>query len=438
MSARLLWMEVRRNERLWLFPLVVVVYGFFAVPLPPLDGQMFDGTATFWPQSSVLVRNAVALLAPVSGAVAAWAASREHRRGMEDLIATTPRPEMVRNLTQLGATALLGLSAFGVLAAVSLGRTATRATWDGPYFSVLLPPLVAIVAAAALGFALGKAWPRRIAPILAAAGLSTLLTLPINATNAWPRLLSPIDSLDASPWYGVYPHVWLPQSLLLLGFGAIGLAGVGWASHAPRLIAPALVAAVLLIAIGVNGIRTAAQDDEGPDILTYEPICQGSPVEVCVHPAFALALDDLSNGVNAMAAQLAGVDDVPARLDQIPIGRGATPPASGFFLDDVGDGNIASALNQIAYDLTRNPDASIPPGSAADVVSAWLMGEAGISLTCANGMAMHHHGNSGFGFMVDCASLERFAALDDATRAGWLRNHYADLRAGRITRADLP
>ncbi|MGH2531089.1 MAG: hypothetical protein ACRDJW_02170 [Thermomicrobiales bacterium] len=131
MSARLLWMEVRRNERLWLFPLVVVVYRFIAVPLPPFDGQAIEGTARFWPESSMVARNAVGLLTPITGATAAWAASREHRRGMEDLIATTPRPAMGRNLTQIGATALLGLSAFGVLAAVILGRTAMSTTWGG-------------------------------------------------------------------------------------------------------------------------------------------------------------------------------------------------------------------------------------------------------------------------------------------------------------------
>ncbi|MGH2531088.1 MAG: hypothetical protein ACRDJW_02165 [Thermomicrobiales bacterium] len=282
---------------------------------------------------------------------------------------------------------------------------------------MLTPALAAIGAAATFGFALGKAWPRRVVSILAAAGLSALLTLPITVTNDWPHLLSPIDSLDTSSWYGIHPNVWLPQSLLLLGLGAIGLAGIGWASRAPRLVAPPLVAAVLLIAIGVNEIRAAAQGDEGPEILPYEPICQGMPVEVCVHPAFEPALDGLSTRVNAMAANLEGLDDVPARLDQNPIGMGAALPETGFFLDGLGAGNVASALSHIARGLTRNPDASIPPGSAADIVSGWLMGEAGIALTCEYGTAMHVHGNSGFGFMVDCASLERFAALDDTTRA---------------------
>jgi hypothetical protein len=36
------------------------------------------------------------------------------------------------------------------------------------------------------------------------------------------------------------------------------------------------------------------------------------------------------------------------------------------------------------------------------------------------------------------AAVDRFAALDPATRRTWLEEHFTDLRAGRIGLEDLP
>ncbi|MGH2531091.1 MAG: hypothetical protein ACRDJW_02180 [Thermomicrobiales bacterium] len=456
MSGRLLWIEVRRNDLLLLFPVVVALYGFVAWE------SVLVHSVLFWAENSVWARNSIVLLGPFAGAVAAWMAGRERRRGLDDLIATTPRPALIRDLTIVAATSLLGIMAYVVIAVGILGRTATRASWDGPYLSVLVPGLFTIVAMAAVGYPIGRTFPRRVTAILVGAGLIIAIALPITIWDSWPEFLSPLFEADASPWWGIQPEIALPQSIFLLGIAYLGLAGIAAVSGARRVALPVLLVAIVTSAVGVGTIRGGGARAEGErEIIAYEPVCAGNPVTVCVHPAFEPVLDKLVDGANAMATPFIGLDSMPTRLVQRapnPDGRsglfefefdGPVSSGVGFSIEEpVHGGAVFAAQERIANILLGEPDALASPEEAVwqahKVIVLGLLETAGYDLTCKNNAPSYEVstgllGGSGFGYEgVPCDEFERFVALDPAARNEWLRQNYAALRAGEIGLEDLP
>ncbi|MGH2558485.1 MAG: hypothetical protein ACRDJH_05420 [Thermomicrobiales bacterium] len=454
MSGRLLRIELRRNELLLIFPVVVVLYGFFT-----WDGVLRH-SILFWADGSIESRNVIALLGPFSGAVAAWMAGRNRRRGLDELIATTPRPALGRDLTICAATAILGIAAYAAAAVAVLGWTAPRTSWDGPYVSVLIPSLVGIAAMAAVGYPIGRAFPRRITAILVGAGLIIAIALPITLSDSWPRFLSPVGELNASPWYGIRPGIAFEQSLFLLGIAYVGLAAVAAASKARRVALPVLVVAIVTSAIGIGAVRAGAQDEGKPKLLAYEPVCAGDPVTICVHPAFEGVLDELADRTNTMLAPFAGLDGVPTRFEQQAptleqVRRNDIPmPAEGEFYIEYPTftGMIFEALFQISDSFLGEPDEpdeldsrDIPVSEARFLVHVTLLESAGYDLTCEDDQVTYEidsgflSSGSAMGFFgIPCEEVDRFTALDPEVRAEWLRQNAAALRAGEIDLEDLP
>lgn len=453
MSGRLLRIELRRNELLLIFPVVIALYGFFT-----WEGVLHN-SILFWADGSIEARNAIALLGPFAGAVAAWMASRDRRRGLDELIATTPRPALGRDLTICAATAILGIAAYAAAAVAVLGWTAPRTSWDGPYVSVLIPSLFAIAAMVAVGYPIGRAFPRRITAILVGAALIIAIALPITLSDSWPQFLSPVGELSASPWYGIRPGIAFEQSLFLLGIAYIGLAFVAAASKARRVALPMLIVAIVTSAIGVGAVRAGAQHEGEPEILTYEPVCAGDPVTICVHPAFEGVLDDLANRTNTMLAPFAGLNGLPTRFEQQAPnpdqGNLLRPwPAEGeFYIDDpTFTGMILMALLQISDSFLGEPDdhdeidsRDMSVLNARIVVQVSLLESAGYDLTCEDDQVTYEldnrllSGGSAVGFFgIPCEEVDRFTALDPEVRAEWLRQNAAALRAGEIALEDLP
>ncbi|MGH2558486.1 MAG: hypothetical protein ACRDJH_05425 [Thermomicrobiales bacterium] len=459
MNGRILWIELRRNELLLLFPVVMLLYGFGTWE------SVLNLSVVFWVENSVEARNSVALLGPFAGVVAAWMTGRDRRRGLDDLIATTPRPALSRDLTVWAATALLGIAAYAVVAAVILGRTALRASWDGPYLSILVPGFCTIVAMAAIGYPIGRILPRRVTAILVGAGSIILIALPITVWDSWLGYLSPAFAADTplSAWWGVQPNIALAQSIFLLGVACLGLAGIAAVSRARRVALPVLLVAIVTAAVGIGTIRSGVHAAGEPEIAAYDPACAGDAVMVCVHPAFEGVLDDLVAGTEVIIAPFVGLEGVPTRLDQqaprppddsggvfsdVMSGEvdGAILAGPGFSIEDPVDvGAVFVALNQITAQILGPPP--MPDGQdtaaweARLVIRLGLLQAAGYDLTC-NGDEMVESGllsSSSLAYHgVSCSAFERFVALNPATRNEWLRQNYEAIRAGEITLEDLP
>ena len=111
------------------------------------------------PEANVTSQSGVegyVFLGPAAGGLAAWAAGRERRSGLGDLLLTTPRPPAVRQLSLLSATATWTLLAY-VLAGLYFGvSTALDATWGGPVAAPILIGALTIAAHTAIGYAAGS------------------------------------------------------------------------------------------------------------------------------------------------------------------------------------------------------------------------------------------------------------------------------------------
>ncbi len=207
LAARLLAIEWRRSVGLWFAPplaLLVVVFARL---------QLLDSNALSWAWSSVQIRDGIILIGPALAGAAAWMAGREHRRGLDDLLATTPRPPWRRQLATWGALVLWGVLAYVAAGGYVAVVTWQRAVWGGPFWSPILIGLLALPTHAALGFAIGRALPARLVAPLVAVGLFFAQVV-VGWSIGWgpPRFdwlsfLSPVAFLDRSVWYGVRPDV---------------------------------------------------------------------------------------------------------------------------------------------------------------------------------------------------------------------------------------
>lgn len=130
--ARLLWIEVRRNQGLWLFPLVAALTVWTTINILPSGPWL-------WPQISVFMRQALLLVLPLVAGLSAWNAGRNRRRGMEELLAATPRSPASRDLVTWGAAATWYGLAYALAAVIILLSAFVGGAWGWP---VLWPELL--------------------------------------------------------------------------------------------------------------------------------------------------------------------------------------------------------------------------------------------------------------------------------------------------------
>jgi len=484
MNTSLLRIETRRNIGLWLWPLLVGLALFVAYAEPGLAGRV-----TFWVQASVLVRDGLLIVGPALGGAAAWMGSRERRRKIDDLLATTPRPAWARWSVTWAATAFWGALAYAVAGAYVLALAVRHTDWGGPVAWPMLVGLVAVPAYGAVGYALGSLLPSRFtAPLVAIA----LLALPVvvgwgsrsgtfsavtkpSALDAL-HYLSPVATLDASVWYGVRPDVGWPQALFLLGLTGLALGGLalrgerGRAAWSALLTGGALVVAAVAILLDASPpgatLLGASRFSNAPlpplppllarydRLIPYTPICTGAPVPVCGHPAYRSYLASEAPVINRLIAPLVGLPGVPLRAEQRPHGETGVIGRVLAFVPNNGNnatdqyffGNIAQAL--VGYDVVGPlPPCPGDPTLRAcidtqDAIGIWLVRQAGLRFAIVNagGTTFHPYfgGVGGSDWNATSAVATRFAALGRERQRAWLRTHYVALNQGRVRLGDLP
>ncbi len=468
--SRLWLIETRRNVGVWLLAPMVALAWLVA------RGDDF----LLWVETSVTVRNAVTFAGPFIGGAAAWMAGRDRRRGLDDLLATTPRPALSRQLAIWAATVAWGLLAYAVFGAYVVALTAARATWGAPVLWPMLVGLLALPAHGAIGFALGRYLPSRFTAPLVAIGLFFAQGF-IGAggirsirPRAYPRLgwvefLSPTAQLDASVWYGVRPDLGLSPVLFLLGLTGLALGSLALRDRRNLGSWTVLLAAGLLTAIGMariadnaphGGIAALRSMHNGRPVvestlIPYESVCSADPLPVCVHPAYRPTLSDRAAAINRIAAPLVGLPGAPTRAEQHPLNAFSVAVADGTLVFDSGLGggldDVPWFAGAVTFALTHNIALTMPgrpsrlpcPGgdprpclTAQDALQIWLMWRAGYPVAV--------HGRRGAPILMDSeweaasAAAERFAALDPARQREWLSANYAALRRGEIRLEDLP
>lgn len=461
----LLRIEARRNPAPLVLPLLALL--LWITPL----GQDLSPVA-LWLDRSVDVEGSIQLVGPFAAAVAAWTASREHRRSMDDLLASTPRNPYLRTLAAWLVSLGWMAAFYVVLATVFLSITATQATWGAPQWWPVIDGLVALVMCSAGGFALGLLLPARFITLLAAVGtLAVILGIRSAATGrqaAGIGLLSPIYptfGLNASVFWMPQPDLAILKIMCYLGVLSVALGLMAWhfRDDRPSVLraATALLAAGLAVTAtasgldatahaGSHGVTVPAFHDSAADhAVPYTLVCSHTPLPVCVHPAYAggSELTSLATIINKIAAPLLGSPGMPVRAEQVPAaelplggvqgdppilplqafimhGTSLQPPAfAEFFTYSVALSLLIPANSQV---LEANP--------AQRAVALYLLRQARYPADphlFAAGRAAAANAAVG-------AAAARLIALSHAARTAWLATHLAALRAGQLTPADIP
>jgi hypothetical protein len=216
--TRVLRLEIRRSVVPWAIPLIAALFFFDAY-------RTATGYPPVWSVRASEIPNHVLFdFTAFAAGIGAWVGSREGRRKIGDMLATTVRPAWVRQATALAGTLFWMVLAFLAAVVVVYVQTATRATYGGPPLWPVAVGVAGVVTACAIGFTAGVLFPGRFTAPLAAvlvlvlslAGFHAALGLSHSSTTY--GLLSPAALSPAAR------HAWLAARLPALRAGHITLA----------------------------------------------------------------------------------------------------------------------------------------------------------------------------------------------------------------------
>jgi hypothetical protein len=493
--ARILRMEIRHSTFVWGLPLLAVLFIYdpfrTAVAYPDL-----------WPLRATVVLNKFwPDCVPFTAGFSAWAGSREGRRRVFDLLATTARPAWTRQLCSFAGTLAWVLGAYLAGTAAVYVKTATAATWGGPPVWPVVAGATALTAVCALAFTLGAVFPGRFTAPIVAVGIMVVVleAFRVSVTmSAGPvGVLSPDGAVppnDAGIFYPVTPDVPIVQVIFFAGatLGAIGLlglsprtGGVGWrgalaAASAGgarlRTVATAVFAVGVALAVVGFGLAGTAQGSVigGTEIpllhgsaadrpIPYTPVCGGSAAfPVCVHPAYQSYLGQTVKSFDLVMSELTGLPGAPVRaaevadraLPAVVFGQGGdgvlvgTPPVYEFTMDNAlalipDPALFAHGFEQdIAHAVIVGPIGRMVPGDGGEQFQAdpgHPAQQAVLNgLLKAIGSPPAAATGSGRQQAQIAAAAARFAALPAATRHAWLTANLAALKAGHVSLAQIP
>ncbi len=445
--------EARRNLGLLLFPLVAALVVYTAFETLPKGIWL-------WSATSSSLQGALILVGPLAAGVAAWVASRDKRRGTEELIALSPRPMFQRDLMLWAATTAWLCLAYTLAAAVLLFLNYLGATWGSPVWWPVLLGLCGIVLDSSLGYAAGVYVGSRFTAPLVAVALYWIQGVTVYDLNSSVKYLSPLAGQEFTDVFFEDPYtINAPQSFWLLGLAALVLSLVALKRSRSRRVWGVMLASVVVTAVGVTLLlRTPAdyrvlQAKAKP--VPYEPVCVEKRVRVCVHPAYKSLLPGAARITNEIATPLVGIPGGPVRSKQAPVESKLGPDGTlsftlydattlgGYLAEDVAIDLVRDQRATTRYSRREKQSSASWNGDpcagfngystqSQNVVSSWLMKRAGFSYKSSN-----------FGATLDyCpeskAAFERFSSLRPRDRETWLRANYADLRSGKLELKDLP
>ncbi len=420
LAARILRMEIRHCAFVWSIPLLAVLFVY-----DPF--RTASGYPDLWTlRASVVLNKFWPDCVPFTAAFCAWAGSREGRRSIGDLLATTVRPAWTRQLCSLAGTLVWVLGAFLAGVIVLYLRTAQGATWGGPPIWPVVVGVVALTAVGSIAFALGALFPGRFTAPIVAVGITLLVLVAfrqaVNHGGSSVASLSPaglVPQNDAGIFYPVAPDVSIVQVMFYAGatLGAVGLlglssrtGGVGWRGALSaagaggvrlRTIATVVLASgVALAATGfglagtargsaVGGMEIPALHDSASDKpIPYTPVCAsaGSGFAVCLHPAYQSYLSQVVNSFKPVMAEVAGLPGAPVRAVEV-----SDQMLSAAVLQGNGNGVVTGSppVYEFSMDnaLTLVPDAAqLQYGFQQDIVQTVVVGSIGQVVTLKNGI----------------------------------------------------
>ncbi|MEW1585689.1 hypothetical protein AB0283_09610 [Micromonospora vinacea] len=460
-AGGLLRLEIRRSVMVWMLPLVAALFWLITyrpnMAYPPLWNV----------RAMAMQTTALAVFAPTVVGAGAWLGWRERRHGMADLVIGTARPRWTRQFATWAAITCWAIVGYLGCVSVLYGVTAWQGAWGGPLWWPAVVGVASMPAFAALGFVAGVLRPSRFTAPLVAIGVFLALQISlqfIHGDNSYWQ----ISPLVAGPWeigpdpgvatfYRYLPDLPIAQVLFLAGLtgallGALGLpadaAGRRLRRCAAAITAAGLVTAATAVALAGTGrldahgmIAIPILHNAGNDRpVRYTPVCSHTPIPVCLHPAYTVYLPAVTEALEPVLTEVAGLPGAPVRISQtaaryeqgpdnrVSISRAGpptsgTPPVFHLLLPH------QTTADELAVELRMDARHSIVnsvvgggrnPSPAQQAVTEAILGTS----TLAAGSP-------------PAAAAQRLGALSAAARHVWLMEHVAALRAGQLTLEQL-
>lgn len=343
-----------------------------------------------WGPLAIEIRSALVVLVPVTVAAGVWQAGRQRRRHTGELIGSMARSTSQQVLVEWAAVTLgssLGLFAAWLAAAVVV---APIATYPGRnWWLVLGVAFVALGTASAMGIAIGRTLPSRLAAPVAGLltyGLIGVVSFNQGSRDAAGKWLAP--SFEYFPSHGylgaafsILQAVWLAAVAMFL------LALVG---RSPWLmVAGAAVAMTTAVAL-----MTSFADPWREDPAARELVCSDKHEQVCLARENAFLLGDAAPAIQDQLDRWDGVQGGFIRAeDRVSRDVHVAAPADGtavIYVDElisrtgrVAESNfgasihtvVARALDGVAdyasCDLEADPSAAM----AMNVAQRWAAGD---------------------------------------------------------------
>ncbi|GIE77399.1 hypothetical protein Aph02nite_33490 [Actinoplanes philippinensis] len=268
--------------------------------------------AAGWMSLVTSQRSYLMLSCPVAIGVGAWLARREHRAGVAELFAGTPRPRRQRVLLSMAAVAgAVGVAQVAVLVVTGLWIASTARYLPGEAVAAAGVGVLAVITSAWIGMALGRLAPTAVtAPVLAVAGFGAMLALPMAFhEDRLSTLASPAWGMNQFIEYQTVPlRASAAQAVLAAGVAvaAVVLLAAGrW-----RTRAAALLPLVLGVALGV-AVMPRDYDRVTIDPVAQQQVCTGDAPRVCVARVHAGLLDEVTPYAREALALLAKLPDPP-------------------------------------------------------------------------------------------------------------------------------
>ena len=470
-TSRLFYLELRRSPALLAIP-VLIGLALLAWYLFQQDEQH---VSFHWPNASEDIGVAAIFLGPAAGGLAAWAAGRDRRHGLGDLLRTTPRPAVSREINLLSATTAWIVVAYAA-AGISLGvATALKADWGGPVLAPILIGLLAIAVQAAIGFAAGSFSASLVQSRLIAAIVPVVLFLaelvpvliqggveqvgPNMRADTYPyenlSVVSVIQTLGGSIFWSPPTEIAWAALAWLGGFGGLALALI-LLRHRPRSIVawgaiPLAVVAVVYGWIQLVPAPAVSGNYASSHAIAYEPACVQRSIPICVHPANESFLDETADLIDPVVRPLAGLPGAPLRAEQIREPKGGelisltsdSPDVVPVLLAGAGT-SYQSVATTAAVGAVRIPsDDPFVLTPAQRAIATWLVRQAGwpdldapppLNVVPGNPTRADHEQE-----LADISlAADRFAALPPAEQRSWLETNLTSLRAGTLAFEDLP
>jgi hypothetical protein len=311
-----------------------------------------------WTKLAVEGRSQLMLLWPLTLAAGAWQVGRDRRGRVGELFASTGRPKWQR-VTPPAVALLLTVSvAYLLVLAAGLPRVLPSARYFNPAaVGIVAVGLMALIAAALLGMAVGRLLPSRFtAPALAIAGLGVMIAPSLNPSlggrsgRAFEALTPELPFLS-SDFSIVSSRVNATQGIWMLAVAATAFLLLAAASSRQRIIAvlPALMGAAVVIPMLPHGPwhMVAYVPDAGAQAL----VCAEGAPRVCVRQVHAGLLPEVVGPARDALQRLSRLPEPPTSavegLDEVdPLQAPAPEPSTvAFSIDMNGDGRLEDPLD---------------------------------------------------------------------------------------------